>query len=174
MSSEGSSILASRITTDIRSPCTGFTAIDCVGCNNGINCLIKGTKVHTSTPQCQQCWKWGHPSDYAGAQPPTAPSAQVPIIGTCIIPWQVVAKATPRHPPPIPPTPANVACPHVGSCVNCSAKHTADVRCCPYWCHHFNWDWIKSCATQDALAKKKASQPVPTPSGPPPPQPATS
>ncbi|KAF9440407.1 hypothetical protein P691DRAFT_687776, partial [Macrolepiota fuliginosa MF-IS2] len=30
---------------------------------NGGDCIIKGTKVHTSSPQCQQCWKWGHPTD---------------------------------------------------------------------------------------------------------------
>ncbi|KAF9440881.1 hypothetical protein P691DRAFT_767094 [Macrolepiota fuliginosa MF-IS2] len=30
---------------------------------NGIDCLIKGAKAHTGSPQCQWCWKWGHPSD---------------------------------------------------------------------------------------------------------------
>ncbi|KAF9439977.1 hypothetical protein P691DRAFT_784047 [Macrolepiota fuliginosa MF-IS2] len=24
---------------------------------------IKGAKAHTGTPQCQQCWKWGHTTD---------------------------------------------------------------------------------------------------------------
>ncbi|KAF9439751.1 hypothetical protein P691DRAFT_768974 [Macrolepiota fuliginosa MF-IS2] len=24
---------------------------------NGGDCIIKGTKAHTSSPQCQQCWK---------------------------------------------------------------------------------------------------------------------
>ncbi|KAF9440903.1 hypothetical protein P691DRAFT_685996, partial [Macrolepiota fuliginosa MF-IS2] len=36
------------------------TLISCTLFLNGGTVIIKGAKVHTGTPQCQQCWKWGH------------------------------------------------------------------------------------------------------------------
>ncbi|KAF9439398.1 hypothetical protein P691DRAFT_690914, partial [Macrolepiota fuliginosa MF-IS2] len=52
-------------------------------------------------------------------------------------------KGNPKASLLIPPTPVDMACPHVCSCINCSAQHTAGNRCCPYWCCCFNHNWIK-------------------------------
>ncbi|KAF9440434.1 hypothetical protein P691DRAFT_687693, partial [Macrolepiota fuliginosa MF-IS2] len=78
-------------------------------------------------------------------------------------------KGNPKSTPPIPPTPADMACPNVCSCINCSAQHAVDDRCCSYWCHCFNHDWIKLQSTWDATARKA---PTSIPTGPPPPLPS--
>ncbi|KAF9439500.1 Gag-like protein [Macrolepiota fuliginosa MF-IS2] len=113
---------------------------------NSIDCLIKGAKVHTGSPQCQQCWKWGHPSDAC-----RCPAVRCPI---CVGPHHRDSHRSMSGLPSILPTPVDMACPHVCSCINCGAQHAADNRCCPYWCHHFNYNWIKLRSTQDATARK--------------------
>ncbi|KAF9441437.1 hypothetical protein P691DRAFT_629173, partial [Macrolepiota fuliginosa MF-IS2] len=92
---------------------------------NSVNCLIKGAKVHTGSPQCQQCWKWGHPSNAC-----RCPAVHCPI---CMGPHHRDS----HH------SISDMACPHVHSCINCGAQHAADDRHCPYWHHCFNHDWIK-------------------------------
>ncbi|KAF9443906.1 hypothetical protein P691DRAFT_839753 [Macrolepiota fuliginosa MF-IS2] len=68
-------------------------------------------------------------------------------------------------------TPVDMACPHVHSCINCSAQHTVDNRCCPYWHHHFNCNWIKLRSAQDATTRKA---PTSVPTAPPLPFPSLS
>ncbi|KAF9440939.1 hypothetical protein P691DRAFT_621622, partial [Macrolepiota fuliginosa MF-IS2] len=105
--------------------------------------------------------KWGHPSDAC-----RCPAVQCPI---CMGPhhrdshcsMSSCCKGNPKASPPIPPTPTDMACLHVCSHINCGTQYTADNRCCPYWCHCFNCDWIKSWSTQDATARKAPSS-VPT------------
>ncbi|KAF9442529.1 hypothetical protein P691DRAFT_789322 [Macrolepiota fuliginosa MF-IS2] len=60
-----------------------------------------------------------------------------------------------------------MSCPHIHTCLNCSAKHAADNHCCPYWWHHFNWSWIQDWSIWDASACKGIPPPPPpTPCGP--------
>ncbi|KAF9439625.1 hypothetical protein P691DRAFT_627609, partial [Macrolepiota fuliginosa MF-IS2] len=107
------------------------------------DCLIKGAKVHTGSPQCQWCWKWGHPSDACRRPAIHCPICAGPHHRDLHCTMSSCCKGNPKASPPIPPTPADMACPHVHSCINCSTQHAADNRCCPYWHHHFNCNWIK-------------------------------
>ncbi|KAF9439717.1 hypothetical protein P691DRAFT_631762, partial [Macrolepiota fuliginosa MF-IS2] len=104
---------------------------------------IKGAKVHTSSPQCQQCWKWGHPSDSCRCPAIHCPICAGPHHRDSHRSMSSCCKGNPKASPPIPPTLADMACPHVHSCINCSAQHAVDNRCCPYWRHCFNHNWIK-------------------------------
>ncbi|KAF9441710.1 hypothetical protein P691DRAFT_644938, partial [Macrolepiota fuliginosa MF-IS2] len=98
-------------------------------------------KAHTRTPQCQCCWHWGHTTEvcccpvicYPICAGPHSKASHCQLTGCCC--------SNPKAKPPIPPTPADVSCPHVCACLNCSAKHAANDHCCPYWWHHFNWSW---------------------------------
>ncbi|KAF9440762.1 hypothetical protein P691DRAFT_630798, partial [Macrolepiota fuliginosa MF-IS2] len=105
-------------------------------------CLIKGTKVHTGSPQCQQCWKWGHPSNACRCPAIHCPICAGPHHRNLHCSMSGCCKGNLKASPPIPPTPADMACPHVCSCINCSAQHAVDDRRCPYWCHCFNCNWI--------------------------------
>ncbi|KAF9439965.1 hypothetical protein P691DRAFT_627272, partial [Macrolepiota fuliginosa MF-IS2] len=120
---------------------------------------IKGVKAHTGTPQCQQCWHWGHNTEVC-----CHPAIHCPI---CTSPHSKAShhqltgccQGNPKVTPPIPPTLVDVPCMHVRSCINCGNKHTADDHCCPYWQHHFNRSWIKDWAIRDASARKGVPPP---------------
>ncbi|KAF9440144.1 hypothetical protein P691DRAFT_688606, partial [Macrolepiota fuliginosa MF-IS2] len=86
---------------------------------NGINCLIKGAKAHTGSPQCQQCWKWGHPSDICRCPAIHCPICAGPHHRDSHCSMSGCCKGNPKASPPISPTPADMACPHVCSCINC-------------------------------------------------------
>ncbi|KAF9441440.1 Gag-like protein, partial [Macrolepiota fuliginosa MF-IS2] len=132
---------------------------------NGGQVTIKGTKAHTRTPQCQRCWKWGHTTSTC-----CHPAIQCPI---CSGPHleanhHLIARCcygNPKATPPIPPTLADAPCLHVHACINCGNPHAANNWCCPYWCHQFNWTWIKDQSIRDALAHKGVPPPPTTPCG---------
>ncbi|KAF9441255.1 hypothetical protein P691DRAFT_684569, partial [Macrolepiota fuliginosa MF-IS2] len=90
------------------------------------------------------CWHWGHTTDTCChpviccpiCASPHSKASHRQLTGC----WQHCSN--PKANPPIPPTPADVSCPHTHICLNCGTKHTADNHCCPYWRHHFNWSWM--------------------------------
>ncbi|KXN88565.1 hypothetical protein AN958_07051 [Leucoagaricus sp. SymC.cos] len=106
-------------------------------------CVIWLAKAQPGTPQCQHYWKWGHPTTachmpaikYPRCSGPHSEQHHRDYAGCC----KGNAKAT----PPIPPTAAGIPCPHVPTCSNCGAKHTANDHRCKFWCHHFDADWFK-------------------------------
>ncbi|KAF9442877.1 hypothetical protein P691DRAFT_639524, partial [Macrolepiota fuliginosa MF-IS2] len=109
---------------------------------NGGMVTIKGAKVHTGTPQRQQCWKWGHTMGMCHRPAICCPICSGPhseanhhSIARCCC-------GNPKATPPIPPTPADTPCLHVHACINCSNPHAANNQRCPYWCHQFNQTWI--------------------------------
>ncbi|KAF9440732.1 hypothetical protein P691DRAFT_686664, partial [Macrolepiota fuliginosa MF-IS2] len=99
---------------------------------NEVEVLIKGAKAHTRTPQCQHCWHWGHTTDMCCCPAVCCPTCAGPHLkaGHCLLMGCCCGK--PKANPPVPPTPANMSCPHVHACLNCSAKHAADNHRCPY------------------------------------------
>ncbi|KAF9440130.1 hypothetical protein P691DRAFT_623377, partial [Macrolepiota fuliginosa MF-IS2] len=107
------------------------------------------------------CWKWGHPSDTYRHPAIHCPICAGPHNKDSHHSMNGCCKGNLKASPPIPPTPADMGCPHVCSCINCSAQHAADDRHCPYWHHCFNHNWIKLRSTQDATARKAPTS-VPT------------
>ncbi|KAF9441639.1 hypothetical protein P691DRAFT_683293, partial [Macrolepiota fuliginosa MF-IS2] len=105
---------------------------------NSIDCLIKGAKAHTGSPQCQWCWKWGHPSNACRHPAICCPICVGPHHRDLHCSMSSCCKGNPKASPPIPPTLPDMACPHVHSCINCGTQHAVDDRHCPYWHHCFN------------------------------------
>ncbi|KAF9441117.1 hypothetical protein P691DRAFT_617809, partial [Macrolepiota fuliginosa MF-IS2] len=124
----------------------GTRASQLISCRlflNEAEVLIKGAKAHTGTPQCQRCWHWGHNTEVCHCPAiccpictgPHSKASHCQLVGCC--------RGNPKVSPPIPPTPADMPCTHICSCINCGNKHAADDHHCPYWWHHFNRSWIR-------------------------------
>ncbi|KAF9441252.1 hypothetical protein P691DRAFT_640579, partial [Macrolepiota fuliginosa MF-IS2] len=92
---------------------------------NGAETLIKGAKAHTSTPQCQRCWKWGHMTD------------------ACCCPATCCPICAGPHTEANHQSLAGEPCIHACPCLNCGNQHVANDWHCPYWHYHFNWTWLK-------------------------------
>ncbi|KAF9439867.1 hypothetical protein P691DRAFT_689429, partial [Macrolepiota fuliginosa MF-IS2] len=116
----------------------GTRASQLISCRfflNEAEVLIKGAKAHTSMPQCQQHWHWGHSTEVCChlaiccpiCTGPHSKASHRQLMGCC--------RGNPKATPPIPPTPVDTPCPHIHSCINCGNKHAADNHCCPYWQH---------------------------------------
>ncbi|KAF9440692.1 hypothetical protein P691DRAFT_625260, partial [Macrolepiota fuliginosa MF-IS2] len=105
------------------------------------------------------CWKWGHTTSTCHCLAIQCPICSGPhtqanhhsITGCC--------HSNPKATPPIPPTLADVPCLHVRPCINCGNPHAANDQCCPYWCHRFNWAWIKDWSIWDASVRKGVPPP---------------
>ena len=105
--------------------------------------ILPATK-HVGVPQCNRCWRFGHPSN---SRICPLKSKLCPICGdphtvdyhralaTC-------CRGQPKHIPPIPATPDGEPCPHHARCINCGGQHRSDDRVCKYWKSRFNADWI--------------------------------
>jgi hypothetical protein len=111
---------------------------------NGAVCPIRAAAANPGTPQCQRCWRWGHPTTRCRAKMPSCPRCAEPhtedrhraLAGCC--------KGNAKANPPVPPTPAGTACPHTERCLNCEKRtHTANSNKCPFWRHRFNGQWIQ-------------------------------
>ncbi|KAF9439734.1 hypothetical protein P691DRAFT_649116, partial [Macrolepiota fuliginosa MF-IS2] len=66
---------------------------------------IKGAKVHTRTPQCQQCWKWGHTMGMCHCPAIWCPICSGPHMGANHCSITGCCCSNPKASPPIPPTP---------------------------------------------------------------------
>ncbi|KAF9439943.1 hypothetical protein P691DRAFT_784182 [Macrolepiota fuliginosa MF-IS2] len=65
----------------------GTHASQLIGCHlflNNAEVLIKGVKAHTSTPQCQQCWHWGHSTEGVAEATPKPLPPFPPPLWTCL------------------------------------------------------------------------------------------
>ncbi|KXN82735.1 hypothetical protein AN958_02227 [Leucoagaricus sp. SymC.cos] len=99
-------------------------------------------KACPDTPQCQQCWHWGHLSNTCKVQAIKCPLCAGPHSEAHHHKYCDACKGNAKATPPIPSTKAGIACPHNSHCINCKGKHMANDHQCKFWHHHFDADWF--------------------------------
>jgi len=99
---------------------------------------------HVGVPQCNHCWRYGHPSN---ARICLLKGKLCPICGE---PYSVeyhhhlvsCCHRKLKQTPPILATPDGDLCPHNAKCINCREKHHMDDHVCSFWKSRFKSDWI--------------------------------
>jgi len=103
---------------------------------------------HVGVPQCNCCWRFGHPSN-----------AQIcPISGE---PYSIkyhrhlasCCRGKPKQTSLILATPESDPCLHDAKCINCREKHHADDHICSFWKSRFKSDWIWHCYTEQKVSE---------------------
>ncbi|KXN92924.1 hypothetical protein AN958_08277, partial [Leucoagaricus sp. SymC.cos] len=105
-------------------------------------CVIWPAKARPGIPLCQRCWRWGHSTNTCKSEAIRCPRCSGPHSERHHWEYASCCKGNPKANPPIPPTIADVDCPHVPICSNCHGKHAANDRKCKYWRHRFDANWF--------------------------------
>ena len=106
--------------------------------------VIAPAVKHVGVPQCNRCWRFGHPSN---ARICPLKGKLCPICGEIHSiefhrALETCCHGQPKRNPPIPATPDGEPCSHDTRCINCSENHHSDDRICRYWKSRFKGDWI--------------------------------
>jgi len=111
----------------------------------GKHCLaVAPTTKHVGVPQCNRCWRYGHPSNawVCLLKGKLCPICREPHSVEYYRHLASCCCGKPKQTPPIPATSEGDPCPHDAKCINCREKHYADDRICSFWKSRFKSDWI--------------------------------
>ena len=102
---------------------------------------IEGTNMNLGIPQCKNYWRWGHTTFLCRIQKAKYVKCNGPHKSEyhCQFAWY--CKANKKTNSLKLETKKGELCPHSFKCSNCQGEHQVDSNTCPFWKHHFNWDW---------------------------------
>jgi len=100
--------------------------------------MVRDANMNPGTPQCKNCWKWGHMAGVCHIQGSKCTKCNGLHLtdNHCDFAW--CCKANNKLNSPRLETKKSKPCLHSFKCINCKGSHVADSVECPFWKHRFN------------------------------------